>query len=106
MYVVLEAEFVAFVQVLIYAGAITILMIFGIMMTNHQAEQQEPADRCMRSCRPSACVVLFGILFYAIQHAEFASDPAAACRRRQHDGDRQAAVIRNMSFRSSWCRCC
>ena len=35
LYVILEAEFVAFVQVLIYAGAISILMIFGIMMTKH-----------------------------------------------------------------------
>ena len=43
LYVLLEAEFVAFVQVLIYAGAISILMIFGIMMTKHrQGEEEEP----------------------------------------------------------------
>ncbi len=33
IYVLLEAEFLAAVQVLIYVGAITILMIFAIMLT-------------------------------------------------------------------------
>lgn len=42
MFVLLEAEFVAFVQVLIYAGAVSILMIFGIMMTKHQPGEREP----------------------------------------------------------------
>src|SRR5690606_36276017 len=41
IYVMLQAEFVGVVQVLIYAGAITILMIFGIMMTNHREIDQE-----------------------------------------------------------------
>ena len=49
IYVLLDAEFVAFVQVLIYAGAISILMIFGIMMTKHQSnEEGEPRVRCMK----------------------------------------------------------
>ncbi|MDP4162418.1 MAG: NADH-quinone oxidoreductase subunit J [Bacillota bacterium] len=35
IYVLLSAEFVAVVQILIYAGAITILMLFAIMLTKH-----------------------------------------------------------------------
>lgn len=35
IYVLLSAEFVAAVQVLIYSGAITIIMLFGIMLTKH-----------------------------------------------------------------------
>ncbi|WP_216829937.1 NADH-quinone oxidoreductase subunit J [Alkalihalobacterium elongatum] len=35
LYVLLSAEFLAFVQVLIYGGAITIMMLFGIMLTRH-----------------------------------------------------------------------
>lgn len=38
IYVVLSAEFVAAVQVLIYSGAITIIMMFGIMLTKHDDE--------------------------------------------------------------------
>jgi NADH-quinone oxidoreductase subunit J len=43
IYVTLSAEFVGVVQVLIYSGAITILMLFGIMLTKHQeAEKKMP----------------------------------------------------------------
>ncbi len=49
MYVLLEAEFVAFVQILIYAGAVSILMIFGIMMTRHQQEHEQPTRPLRRS---------------------------------------------------------
>ncbi|MFD2446762.1 NADH-quinone oxidoreductase subunit J [Bacillus sp. CGMCC 1.16607] len=35
IFVLLSAEFVAAVQILIYAGAITIIMLFGIMLTRH-----------------------------------------------------------------------
>jgi len=38
IYVLLEAEFIAFAQIMVYSGAITILMIYGIMMTRHDAE--------------------------------------------------------------------
>ena len=34
IYILLEAEFLAAVQILIYVGAITILMIFAIMLTH------------------------------------------------------------------------
>lgn len=71
LYVLLEAEFLAFVQVLIYTGAISILMIFGIMMTRHQGEDEQPK-------RPAHYVLLwigiaglFGALFYAIQQSQF-----------------------------------
>ena len=33
MYVLLLAEFVAWVQVLVYVGAIVVLMLFGLMLT-------------------------------------------------------------------------
>ena len=33
IYILLSAEFVAVVQILIYSGAITIIMLFGIMLT-------------------------------------------------------------------------
>jgi NADH-quinone oxidoreductase subunit J len=70
MYVLLEAEFVAFVQVLIYAGAISILMIFGIMMTRHDEEEQ-PKQPLFQALLLSGCVALFGIIFYVIQSTTF-----------------------------------
>lgn len=35
IYILLEAEFLAFIQVLLYAGAITIMLLFAIMLTRH-----------------------------------------------------------------------
>ncbi|PFG15175.1 NADH-quinone oxidoreductase subunit J [Bacillus sp. es.036] len=39
LYIMLSAEFVAVVQILIYSGAITIIMLFGIMLTKHSEEE-------------------------------------------------------------------
>ncbi|MDZ5471824.1 NADH-quinone oxidoreductase subunit J [Bacillus sp. 31A1R] len=43
LYVMLSAEFIAAVQVLIYSGAITIIMLFGIMLTRHD-DTSEPEE--------------------------------------------------------------
>ncbi|HUC92586.1 MAG TPA: NADH-quinone oxidoreductase subunit J [Paenibacillus sp.] len=77
MFVVLEAEFVAFVQVLIYAGAVSILMIFGIMMTRHEAVQEEPVRPVQEIVSAIGALCLFGILFYAIRVTTFPEPNAA-----------------------------
>lgn len=38
IYVLLNAEFIAIVQILIYAGAVTILMLFALMLTRLQGQ--------------------------------------------------------------------
>jgi NADH-quinone oxidoreductase subunit J len=45
IYVLLSAEFVASVQILIYSGAITIIMLFGIMLTKHDDERDRKSTR-------------------------------------------------------------
>jgi NADH-quinone oxidoreductase subunit J len=45
IYVLLSAEFVAAVQILIYAGAITIIMLFGIMLTRHDDTSEEKGSK-------------------------------------------------------------
>lgn len=71
MYILLNAEFVAFVQVLIYAGAISILMIFGIMMTRHDQKEEEQRRPWHEGLVAVGCLALFGLLFYAIRSANF-----------------------------------
>ncbi|WP_181346786.1 NADH-quinone oxidoreductase subunit J [Thalassobacillus sp. CUG 92003] len=65
LFIMLSAEFVAVVQVLIYSGAVTIMMIFGIMLTRHQDEQRVQKNRVR------TWVVLIGILvfFYTMYEA-------------------------------------
>jgi NADH-quinone oxidoreductase subunit J len=59
IYVLLSAEFVAAVQILIYAGAITIIMLFGIMLTRHDDTSEAPGS----SWRKFA--VFLGVLGFA-----------------------------------------
>jgi NADH-quinone oxidoreductase subunit J len=76
LYVLLNAEFVAFVQVLIYAGAISILMIFGIMMTKHESEETELKRPLHNWLLGIGIVAFFGILFFAIQNTSFPAPTA------------------------------
>ncbi|MCQ6561914.1 NADH-quinone oxidoreductase subunit J [Paenibacillus mendelii] len=71
MFVLLNAEFLAFVQVLIYAGAVSILMIFGIMMTKHQDVEAEKGRSWHEALAAVGALALFGLLFYAIRETEF-----------------------------------
>nr|WP_236838685.1 NADH-quinone oxidoreductase subunit J [Caldalkalibacillus salinus] len=40
IYILLHAEFIAFAQVLIYGGAVSIIMLFGIMLTKHDDQDE------------------------------------------------------------------
>lgn len=76
LYILLAAEFVAIVQILIYGGALTILMIFGIMMTRHGNQDEAPKRPAFNALLLIGVIALFGILFYAIQGTAFVTGPA------------------------------
>ncbi|MFD0714914.1 NADH-quinone oxidoreductase subunit J [Paenibacillus sp. GCM10027626] len=71
LFILLQAEFLAFVQVLIYAGSVSILMIFGIMMTKHQDAEAEKSKPLQEVLAGVGALALFGMLFYAIRQTEF-----------------------------------
>lgn len=71
LYVLLEAEFIAMAQVLIYAGGISVLMIFGIVMTRHQGEEQEKKRSLHSKLVWVGIVGLFGMLFLTFQQVTF-----------------------------------
>ncbi|MFZ3589046.1 NADH-quinone oxidoreductase subunit J [Bacillus sp. DJP31] len=60
IYVLLSAEFVAAVQILIYSGAITIIMLFGIMLTRHNDTSEA------RSSLGKKILIMGGIAAFAI----------------------------------------
>jgi NADH-quinone oxidoreductase subunit J len=64
IYVLLSAEFIAGVQILIYAGSITIIMLFGIMLTHHHGEEDEPAGGKWRKILLFLGVVGFAFAVY------------------------------------------
>jgi NADH-quinone oxidoreductase subunit J len=63
IYVLLSAEFVASVQILIYSGAITIIMLFGIMLTKHD-DESEPKTGKWRKILVFLGVVGFAFAVY------------------------------------------
>ena len=61
-YILLVAEFVAWVQVLIYIGAIVILFLFGIMLTRAPMRPDGPLDNDQRFAAAVVSLFLFGVL--------------------------------------------
>lgn len=76
LFVLLNAEFLAFVQVLIYAGAITIMMALGVMMTNqHQDYEIRRKGHTVISLLSSIVVGIF--IFYGIYNTKWPDSGSA-----------------------------
>ncbi|KGX87295.1 NADH-quinone oxidoreductase subunit J [Pontibacillus marinus] len=71
IFVLLSAEFVAAVQVLIYSGAITIIMIFGIMLTKHNDKQQATKSSPRNVLVGIGSVVFFLVMYRVIRDVNF-----------------------------------
>jgi NADH-quinone oxidoreductase subunit J len=65
IYGLLGADFLAFVQVLVYIGGILILLLFGVMLTNREPVllHGAPTHRLVLPGFIAAGLALFGILF-------------------------------------------
>ncbi|MGN7469278.1 NADH-quinone oxidoreductase subunit J [Brevibacillus sp. SAFN-007a] len=75
LFVLLGAEFAGVAQVLVYSGAISILMLFGIMLTKHDA-QDEGTGRTWKNRWILLFVVgLFGLLFWGVQNTSWPAPP-------------------------------
>jgi len=62
-YILLVAEFVAWVQVLIYIGAIGVLFLFGVMLTRApMREERGKLDNNQRLASAVVALFLFGVL--------------------------------------------
>lgn len=64
LYLILQAQFIAIIQILVYAGAIMVLFLFVIMLLNVGTEEQKREKfNVKRSIAVVlACIVLFQIL--------------------------------------------
>jgi NADH-quinone oxidoreductase subunit J len=76
LYVLLEAEFVGMTQILVYSGAISILMLFGIMLTRHDASEVQEGRNPARWPVRIGVVIFFVLVFFGIQSVQW-SDKAA-----------------------------
>ena len=74
-YVMLQADFLAFVQVLIYAGAVTILLIFAVVLTfNANTELSNPGN-AQRGLAAFIAVLLLALTGFALLSAVWPLSP-------------------------------
>jgi NADH-quinone oxidoreductase subunit J len=64
LYITLSADFLAAVQILVYVGAISVLIILAVMMTR-EVQQGSPANR-LRLPVFAVAVVLLGLMVYTV----------------------------------------
>ncbi len=75
IYITLSADFLAAVQILVYVGAISVLIILAIMITKNFKD----GDRANKMQLPVAviAVVILGILVYAVTRSPWKISPEA-----------------------------
>ena len=66
IYLVLQAEFVAMTQFLVYLGAIVVLFLFGIMLTRAPLGRSDDLDNNQRLLGAGVAVVLLGVISFAL----------------------------------------
>jgi NADH-quinone oxidoreductase subunit J len=68
LYLMLGAEFVAAIQIIVYAGAIMVLFVFVIMLLNAGLEEQTDGSRVALRFGFPGVVLLVGFITYALRH--------------------------------------
>jgi NADH-quinone oxidoreductase subunit J len=69
IYILLAAEFVAVTQVLVYIGAIVVLMLFGLFLTRAPIGKAQDLDNDQRWLGAVVSIFLFGVLIAVLQRA-------------------------------------
>ncbi len=69
LYLVLTAELVAIVQLLIYVGAVVVLLLFGLMVTAAPIGRQPDLDTANRPIAIGVAVAAYGLLVAALVDA-------------------------------------
>lgn len=62
LYLVLNAEFLAAVQILVYVGAVAVLILFAVMLTNRLADPSRPVNNSQAWLAFTVSLALFAIL--------------------------------------------
>ena len=90
LYVLLAAEFVAVVQVLVYIGAIIVLMLFGLFLTRAPIGKVQDLDNNQRWLAAVVSLLLLGVLGVTLQRAYRGQHVTA--RYLAHRGSNTAAI--------------
>jgi NADH-quinone oxidoreductase subunit J len=85
-YLLLAAEFVALTQVLVYIGAVTVLFLFGTMLTRAQIGKERDLNNSNWLLGIPVALLLLGTLLYVLidsYHGEQLPDPGGSTSTQQ-----------------------
>jgi NADH-quinone oxidoreductase subunit J len=82
LYILLAAEFVAWVQVLVYIGAVVVLLLFGVMLTRAPIGRETDLDNDQRWLAALVALFLLGALGAVLADA-FGDDKVGAITIRR-----------------------
>lgn len=94
IYILLNAEFIAIVQVLIYAGAVTILVLFAIMLTQHSMARNSNPVSSQWWLAALICILLGGGIIYAVGHSVMVVGSATSSVLPAGSGANGGTVVR------------
>ena len=72
IYLLLSAEFIAIVQILIYVGAVTILVLFALMLTRMNVSTQTNPSNRLWPIAGIICVLLGAAIIYSVTTSQSA----------------------------------
>ena len=70
IYVLLNAEFIAIVQILVYVGAVTILILFALMLTRIAGLQRTNPTNKLWVVAIIICAMIGGAIIYAVTSSQ------------------------------------
>jgi NADH-quinone oxidoreductase subunit J len=74
LYLQLDAQFVGFAQILVYVGAVAILIVFAILLTGGTEPAKQPIFSSTWCVGGGVTVAVFGILVWAIRSSHSITD--------------------------------
>jgi NADH-quinone oxidoreductase subunit J len=83
IYVLLEAEFLAVIQVLVYAGGIMVLFLFAVMLVSFRGVQEVPSWHRQAGIGILTAAVVFLTLFLIVITSPFEPNPMAGAEALQ-----------------------
>ena len=78
LYMLLEAEFLAAVQALVYSGAVAVLMVIGVMLTHRDRMEDTNPSNSMIMTGAAAVVALLGVIVWAVLATSWKTGHGAA----------------------------
>ncbi len=75
LYLLLQADYLAMVQILVYVGAIAILLVFGVMLTRKGSIEESNLPNRYKGIGLLTALGLFGLLARSIYYTRFPAPP-------------------------------